>query len=112
MGKRNTTGLKHIHKIVRFPGGRSYIYKCADPNCSFLIHHAQLYHLLGRAIHCFGCGNPFNFTEANILPGEPSITMCDKCITPGIDEVASIYEKPKSELTQYFEALEDNAKTH
>jgi hypothetical protein len=38
--------------------------------------------------------------------------MCDKCITPGIDEVASIYEKPKSELTQYFEALEDNAKTH
>jgi hypothetical protein len=75
---------KHTHKIIRLTGGVSYVYKCADPDCTYLIHHAQIYHLVGRKAICWECGDFFVLSEDSLNMDLPA---CDSCAVPGINEL-------------------------
>lgn len=72
MAKRN----KHIHKFIRVNGKHVKIFKCAFPDCNFILNSGQFEILLGRYGLCNSCNEKFIMTEDSLNEDLP---LCINC---------------------------------
>lgn len=58
----------HIHTYERISGEKTPRYKCADPDCS---HVVVKNYLPGKRSKCWGCGQEFILTKADLKLARP-----------------------------------------
>jgi hypothetical protein len=61
--------------------------------------------LLGREILCWSCGEKFPMDEEAFQFDQP---ICLPCRAPEVNQLIEVAEGPKSEVTQYLDAMKNN----
>ena len=82
--------IKHTHRFVRVSGKFVRVWKCADPDCRYLVNQTQEYHVLGNSSLCWGCGAKFVMDEDAMQMDQPE---CVACRNPEIAPVVQIMNK-------------------
>lgn len=93
---------KHIHKLFRVNGKHNKMFKCAFPDCVFLLHPGQFEILIGRYSLCHSCNNKFVITEQSL---DEDMPICDDCRFKTVMTKIGIDENIVEEVT--IDALDD-----
>lgn len=94
--------VNHTHSYVKMRGRRDYPntlwFKCNDPKCT---HYAPYKLVLGKASLCFGCGEEFVLTAADLRRSKP------KCLKCSDTKQARIHKTAAAIVNDLFGDLDD-----